>query len=60
MEILKIKLEEQLLIRYYVIKAFTVAKNPKYDGYQCELALVVYKCFDKETSGGTVKNDFFF
>ena len=28
-------------------KAFNIAKNPKYDGYQRELASMVYKCFDK-------------
>ena len=38
-------------------KAFNIAKNPKYDGYQCVLALMVYKLFDKKTSGGTVKNE---
>ena len=26
-------------------KAFNVAKNPKYDGYQCKLALIVYAFF---------------
>ena len=29
-------------------KAFNIAKNPKYDGYQCGLALMVYKFFDKK------------
>ena len=28
-------------------KAFDIAKNPKYDGYQRELASMVYKFFDK-------------
>ena len=28
-------------------KAFNIAKNPKYDGYQCGLASMVYKFFDK-------------
>ena len=37
-------------------KAFNIAKNPKYNGYQRELGLVVSKFFDKKTSGGTVKN----
>ena len=32
-------------------KAFNIAKNPKYDGYQRGLASMVYKCFDKKTSG---------
>ena len=37
-------------------KAFNIAKNPKYDGYKFEHASMVYKSFDKNTSGGTVKN----
>ena len=28
-------------------KVFTIAKNPNYDGYQCALASVVYKCLIK-------------
>ena len=32
-------------------KAFNVAKNPKYDGYQRGLASMVKKYFDKKTSG---------
>ena len=32
-------------------KAFSIAKNPKYDGYQRGLASMVYKFFDKKTSG---------
>ena len=35
-------------------KAFNVAKNPKYDGYQSGLASVVYKFFDKKSKGGGV------
>ena len=38
-------------------KAFIVAKNPKYDGYQRDLASIVYKCFDKKTSGRAIKNE---
>ena len=30
-------------------KAFNIAKNPKYDGYQHRLALMVYNFFDKIT-----------
>ena len=37
-------------------KASNIAKNPKYDGYQRGHALMVYKFFDKKTSGGTVKS----
>ena len=41
-------------------KAFNIAKNPKYDGYQCGLASMVYKFFDKNFFGGTVKNEIVF
>ena len=30
-------------------KAFNIAKNPKYDGYQRGLASMLYKCFDKKS-----------
>ena len=33
-------------------KAFSISKNPKYDGYQRGLASMVYNFFDKKTSGG--------
>ena len=32
-------------------KAFNIAKNCKYDGYQSGLASMVYKFFDKKSSG---------
>ena len=35
-------------------KAFNIAKNPKYDGYQRELASMVYTFFDKKSTGGGV------
>ena len=38
-------------------KAFNIAKNPKYDEYQNGLASLVYKYFDKKTSGGTFKSE---
>ena len=38
-------------------KAFNIAKNPRYDGYQRGLASIVYKIFDKETSGSGIKNE---
>ena len=31
-------------------KAFNIAKNPKYNGYQRSLASMVYKFFDKKSS----------
>ena len=37
-------------------KAFNIAKNPKFDGYQRKLASLVYKFFDKKTSGSGIKN----
>ena len=32
-------------------KAFNIAKNSKYDGYQSGLSSMVYKFFDKKNSG---------
>ena len=37
-------------------KAFNIAKNPKYDGYQRGLASMVYKFFDKKSKGSGIKN----
>ena len=35
-------------------KAFKIASNPKFDGYQRELASMVYKIFDKKSTGSGV------
>ena len=35
-------------------KAFNTAKNPKYDGYQRGITSMVYKFFDKKTSGSGI------
>ena len=35
-------------------KAFNIAKDPKYDGYQRRLASIVSKYFDKKTAGSGV------
>ena len=35
-------------------KAFNIAKNTKYNGYQSELASIVYKYFDKKSKGSGV------
>ena len=35
-------------------KAFNIAKNPKYDGYQRGFAAMVYKCFVKKSPGSSV------
>ena len=38
-------------------KAFNIANNPIYDGYQRELASMVYKFFDKKSIGSSVANN---
>ena len=38
-------------------KAFKIASDPKYDGYQRGLASMVYKFFDKKSSGGSIINE---
>ena len=38
-------------------KAFNIAKNPKYDGYLRYLASIVYKFFDKKSSGSGVADN---
>ena len=38
-------------------KAFKIASDPKYDGYQRGLASMVYKFFDKKSSGSGVGNE---
>ena len=49
MEILKIYLKKQFQIKILCDKAFNIFKNPKYDGYQCRLASMVYNFFDKKS-----------
>ena len=38
-------------------KAFKVASDQKYDGYQRGLASIVYKFVDKNTKGGRITNN---
>ena len=38
-------------------KAFNVAKNPEYNGYQRGLASMVYKFFDKNSRGSGIANN---
>ena len=38
-------------------KAFKIASDPKYDGYQRGLASMVYKFSDKKSSGGSIANE---
>ena len=37
-------------------RAFEIASNPKYDGYQRGLASMLYKFFDKKSSGSGISN----
>ena len=37
-------------------KAFNIAKNPKYDGYQKDLASIVSTFFDKRIFGSDIQN----
>ena len=56
MEILNIYLQEQLLIKYYVIKYLILLKI-RDDGYQRGVASIVYSFFVKKTPGGADKNE---
>ena len=38
-------------------KAFNIAKNPKYDGYQRGLASMVYRFFDKKSKGSGINKE---
>ena len=38
-------------------EAFKIASDPKYDGYQRGLASMVYKFFDKKSSGSGIANE---
>ena len=38
-------------------KAFEIASDPKYDGYQRELASIILKFFDKKSSGSGIVNE---
>ena len=51
---LKKRTASNKILRY---KAFNIAKNPKYDGYQRGLASMVYRFFDKKSKGSGVANN---
>ena len=54
MEFLKIKKKRAAADKVLRDKAFNIAKNPKYDGYQRKLASMVYKFSDRKTKGSDV------
>ena len=43
--------------KFLTDKPFKIASDPKYDGYQRGLALMVYKFFDKNSNGNGVNNE---
>ena len=38
-------------------KAFSIAKNPKYDGYENGLVSMIYNFFDEKSSGSDIENE---
>ena len=54
----KMQLKEINQIKFKAYhKAFKIASDPKYDGYQRGLASMVYKFFDKKSKGSDVINE---
>ena len=53
--IVKILQKEPLNQEPLKYRAFDIAKDPKYDGYQKGLASMVYKFFDSKVSGSGAK-----
>ena len=43
-------------IKVFLKKAFDIAKDPKYDGYQRGLVSMVYKFFDKKSVGSGTRH----
>ena len=48
---------KDLLRRTVIDKAFNIAKNKKYNGYQRGRASMIHKFYDKKTFGGSVNNE---
>ena len=57
MEILKIYQKRAASDKVWRDKAFNIAKNPKYDKYQKGLVSMVYKSFEKRSSGSGIENE---
>ena len=57
MEILKIYQKRAASDKVWRDKAFNIAKNPKYDKYQKSLVSMVYKSFEKRSSGSGIENE---
>ena len=54
--IVKILQKELLQIKILKNRAYNIAKDPKYDGFQRGLAAMVYKFFDKKSKGNDAKH----
>ena len=56
--ILIVKILQKKTVAHKILKnrAFNIAKDPKYDGYQRGLASMVYKFFDKKSVGSGAKH----
>ena len=54
---LMVKQEELNQTKALRDKAFKIANDPKYDGYQRGLVSMVYKFFDRKSSGSGVTNE---
>ena len=57
MEILKIYQKRAASDKVWRDEAFNIAKNPKYDKYQKGLVSMVYKSFEKRSSGSGIENE---
>ena len=57
MEILRVYLQKTAADKVLSDKAFNIAKNLKYDGYQRSLASMIYTFFDKRNLDDTNKNE---
>ena len=44
----------KLVFNMILLKAYNIASNPEYDGYQRGLASMVYKFFDKKSMGSGI------
>ena len=57
MEILKDLSKRTAADKVWRNKAFNIVKSPMYDGYQRGLASLVYKFFDKNSTGRGANNE---
>ena len=46
----------KIFLKFLKDKAFEIVNSPKYDGYQRGLASMIYKFFDKKSTGSSIKS----